>query len=78
MAKEIIGFLTSLSVYRLLKNKAPVDLSTVTNEFTGVSRSFDLETLNKAIKSLKIEPGSIHKSKMIDSEAAGPINERSI
>jgi len=76
--RQIIGFLTLLSVYRLLKNKVKVDLSTVTDEFTGIIETLNSMILKRSISDLDIHLKRISPSTFIDSEASGPNEDRSI
>lgn len=76
---DIICLLSFLSIYRIFPAKAVVDLSSITDEFVGVTRTFDPKQIRLAIDDIavKIKRNAYGKVRLLDMDSAGPNSRRS-
>jgi hypothetical protein len=68
----VVCILTVLSFFRVYKNKARPNLSSILKPFSGTTTSFDARLLKRAIKSLSLGRLVINKPKLLLIEKASP------
>ncbi|QMU24933.1 RNA-dependent RNA polymerase [Botryosphaeria dothidea mitovirus 1] len=76
--RTIVALITILSVYRVLPTTVKYNLDSIVQPFSGISRSFDLPDIRKAIDRLGLKNLRLTKSKLIGSEASGPNSYKAV
>jgi hypothetical protein len=68
----IVCILGCLSVFRVFPTKVKPKLGTITDPFSGTTRTFDSSKLKLALREIHKGTLSLHNPKLIKLESAGP------
>lgn len=75
----VIGIISCLSIFRVLKTFPKVDFSSITDGFTGNTRNLDSHKINLALKDLFVDTPNIKcVTKFIGGLSAGPNSKKAL